>query len=73
MPRMAATSVDREAVYLFRMSKAEKNHLVDQARAAGLTFQQLLEERVLGEAKPYRPFGRSPKPRTQAEELPIAG
>lgn len=63
----------REALSVFRTSLAEKARLQDEADALGLTLQQLFELRLLGTAKPRGRGGRPRKPRSQAEELPIAG
>lgn len=66
-------SVDRADGYLFRMSLADKQRLKAEAVAEGLTFQQLLEKRVLGAAKPVGRDGRPRRRPSQREELPIAG
>lgn len=53
---------DREAAVLLRMSREDKRQLVEEARAAGLSVQVLLERRLLGkhDADNRKP-GRSPR------------
>ena len=73
MPVNDFRSSDREDAVLVRMNTIEKERLHAEARAAGLTLQQLAELRLLGAAKPSSRGGRPKKAVVQAEELPIAG
>jgi hypothetical protein len=52
----------------FRMTREQRRKLHDDAVAAGLTVQQLLEQRVWGEAAPRR----KPGPRPQRESLEMS-
>jgi hypothetical protein len=61
-------SEEREVGYFFRMTKDERNRLHREADAEGLSLQQLLELRALGEAKPRRRSG----PQVQTERLDIS-
>ena len=60
----------REAAAIYRMPRADKERLRNEAAAAGLTMQQLFELRMFGEARPS--YGR-PRKLDKAEELPLAG
>jgi len=62
----------REQAATFRMTRADKTRLRQDAADAGLTLQQLFELRMLGEARPVGRYGR-PRKVSHAEELPIAG
>lgn len=72
MARDPHRSADRDAPATFRMSVQDKARLKQEAADAGLTLQQLFEQRMLGEAKPRGRDGRPRKPH-QGEELPLAG
>ena len=63
----------REAAAIYRMPRADKERLRNEAAAAGLTMQQLFELRMFGEARPS--YGRPRKLNNpeKAEELPLAG
>lgn len=63
-------SSDRETALTFRMSFADRTQLKQDAAAAGLTLQQLYEQRMLGAVKPRAPMGR-PRKHPQNEELPL--
>lgn len=51
----------RTAAHTFRMSEEDKDHLVEQAKEAGVSVQALLEFRVFGYALRERRPGRVPK------------
>lgn len=72
MARDPHRSAGRSAPATFRMSDGEKARLKQEAADAGLTLQQLFEQRMLGEAKPRGRDGR-PRKIDQAEQLPLAG
>lgn len=57
----------REDAATFRMTTDEKARLKAEAAAAGLTFQQLFELRMLGQAKPRLRDGRPRKADGQQE------
>jgi len=61
-------SAAREAHMTFRMTRAQRRKLHDDAEAAGLTVQQLLEQRVWGVATPRR----KPGPVPQGERLELS-
>jgi len=58
----------RETSLTFRMTAEQRAALHQTAAAAGLTVQQLLEERVWGAATPRRKSG----PRPQNERLEMS-
>lgn len=62
---------DREDSVLFRLSRAQKQHLKHEAAELGISVQALMERRVLGirDAEPHPP-GRQPA--MQRERLDIA-
>ena len=72
MPRDPHRSADREAPATFRMSVAEKARLKQEAADAGLTLQQLFEQRMLGEARPRPRDGRRPSAEP-GDQLSLAG
>lgn len=61
-------SVAREAHMTFRMTREQRRQLHDDAAEAGLTVQQLLEQRVWGAATPRR----KPGPVAQTERLEMS-
>ncbi len=71
-PSAMFRSDEREIAATYRMTRAEKQRLRQEAAELGLTGQQLFELRMFGRAKPVGRNGRPPKSAEQ-EELPIAG
>jgi hypothetical protein len=65
-------SPERDTSTTYRISKAEKARLRQEADELGLTALQLFQLRMLGEAKPVGRAGR-PNKRPQAEELRLTG
>lgn len=53
----------RTSLIPFRMSEEEKQKLAAEAKAAGWTLQQLMEQRVWGAPRPKR--------NTQGKEVPL--
>lgn len=63
-------STECEVSTTFRCTNAERERLMSEARAAGLSsLQQYMELKVLGSVKPRRKAGPS-RPR-QPQELPL--
>jgi hypothetical protein len=61
----------RDTSHTFRMSAQDKALIKRTAQEAGLTLQQLFEQRMFGAERPIPRVGRPPA-RQQAEELPLA-
>lgn len=64
-------SAERNAQYLWRMSKEDKELLHAKAAAQGFTVQAYLERVALGRENPV--MRGSGRPRTRQQELPLTG
>ena len=62
---------DRECSILVKMSRENRDRLVQEAAQLGITRQALAERRLLGITVEAIPPGRAP--RAQTEELPLTG
>ena len=62
----------RDVSAVFRMSVEDRARLKREAADAGVSLQQLFEQKLLGEHRPARAPGR-PRKRPSDAELPLTG